>query len=329
MASLCLFYGEKNYIPFMNKKTSFLVYLALTFSMFIWGFTFIWSKQVFEVYNPHNITITVIFARLVISCVFMVLANLFLKQVQPLAKKDLGILVLMSFFQPFLYFIGEYYGLFHSSSTVTAVIISTIPLFAPVAAFIFLRERISYLNVIGIAVSMIGVVMVIFKDSMEFSTTWAGIAFLAMAIATAIAYSIIIVKLTGKYNPYTILTYQNIFGSLFFLPLFFAMDYGIIMEIGILPGAIWPILFLAVLGSSVAYVLFIYGVQSVGITRANSFANVIPAFTGFFAFLLLGETLTFINIVGIGITIVGLFLSQIGTLKLGGKKVVQPPLEDY
>lgn len=313
----------------MDKKTSFLVYLALTISMLIWGFTFIWSKQVFEVYTPHNITITVILARLVISCVFMLGANIFLRQLQPVAKKDLGILVLMSFFQPFLYFIGEYYGLFHSSSTVTAVIISTIPLFAPIAAYFFLRERVSFLNLAGIAVSMVGVVLVILKDSMEFSTTWTGIAFLAMAIATAIAYSIIIVKLTGKYNPYTILTYQNIFGSIFFLPLFFAMDFGTVMEMGILPSAIWPILFLAVLGSSVAYILFIYGVQSVGITRANAFANVIPAFTGFFAFLLLGETLTAINIAGIGITIMGLFLSQIGTLKTGGKKVVQPPLEEY
>ena len=50
--------------------------------------------------------------------------------------------------------------------------------------------------------------------------------------------------------------------------------------------------------------------KHVGISRANVFANLIPVFTAFFAFLLLGDRLTLRNAAGMVIVIAGLFLSQ-------------------
>lgn len=43
------------------------VHIAALFSMLFWGFSFIWSKMVFEEYTP----LTTIFFRLIISFIFL------------------------------------------------------------------------------------------------------------------------------------------------------------------------------------------------------------------------------------------------------------------
>jgi drug/metabolite transporter (DMT)-like permease len=47
-----------------------------------------------------------------------------------------------------------------------------------------------------------------------------------------------------------------------------------------------------------------------GITRANVFSNIIPVFTALFSFILIGEKLTFQNVLGMAIVIAGLFMSE-------------------
>jgi drug/metabolite transporter (DMT)-like permease len=47
-----------------------------------------------------------------------------------------------------------------------------------------------------------------------------------------------------------------------------------------------------------------------GISRANTFTNIIPVFTAVFAFFMVGEKLTIQNLAGMIIVITGLFLSQ-------------------
>jgi len=49
-----------------------------------------------------------------------------------------------------LYFIGETSGLNKVDPASTAVIISTIPLFTPLAAFYFLKEKVTAWNIAGI-----------------------------------------------------------------------------------------------------------------------------------------------------------------------------------
>ena len=54
---------------------------------------------------------------------------------------------LLSFFEPFCYFLGESYGMRYISSTLGSIIIATIPIFTPFLVFIFHKKKISWLNV--------------------------------------------------------------------------------------------------------------------------------------------------------------------------------------
>lgn len=290
----------------MDKK-NFTVYIAMIIAMFFWGISFIWTKIVFEAYPP----ITTVFLRLVLSSILLLGIGVLTKRLQKLQKKDLKTIVLLTFYQPFLYFLGENFGLKEVSSTVTSVLISMIPLFSPIAAAMFLKERFSGMNVLGIVVSVVGVLLVVMKDDFSLAASPKGIMYLLLAILSAVAYSVVVVKMTGRYNVYSLIAYQNSIGVLMFLPLFLFFDLDIFIAAQPTARVLGSLVALAVFASTVAFIFFTYGIQNLGITKANSLTNIIPVFTAIFAWWILGEVLSTLNMFGILIVVVGLFVSQI------------------
>jgi drug/metabolite transporter (DMT)-like permease len=121
--------------------------------------SFVWFKVANASYGP----LTIVLFRLIISALLLYPYARVAKRLVLPDKKDFGYLLLLAFCEPFLYFMGESYGLQYISPVVASVIIATIPLFAPVAAYLFYREKVSFQNVIGIGLSFIGVTLVIYQ----------------------------------------------------------------------------------------------------------------------------------------------------------------------
>ncbi|HOO97074.1 MAG TPA: DMT family transporter [Caldisericia bacterium] len=290
------------------KSKLWQIYLGLIVSMMLWGFTFTWTTQLLAFgYGA----ITIITFRLLISSVCLLLFNLILRQLQPIERRDIWMIVLMSILQPFLYFIGENFGLVYVSPTVTSVIIATIPLLTPFAAFVFFRDRITVMNFIGLFVSFLGVMLVILKPDLSLQTHPVGLLYLTLAVVSAVLYSVIIYRFRNKYNPFTLLTWQNIIGTVLFIPMLLTLELGQTVTVGLKVEAIFPILALAVFGSTLAYIFYLIAIQRIDITKANAFTNTIPAFTAIFAYLVLGDTLMWFNMIGIAVVMGGLFLSQV------------------
>lgn len=294
------------------NKSQVTAYVSVVLAMLFWSFTFVWYKHVYVFYNP----VTTVFFRLIISSVFLVLLMAPMRKLQRLERKDLKWFVLVTFWQPFLYFIGESYGVKMVSSTLSAVIVATIPLFTPFAMAFFFKERITKMNLSGIIISILGVGLVIYnKDAAGATNPW-GIFMLFLAVAAGVGYSIVIKRLSGKYNSISIVTYHNIIGIFMFAPLFFIIDWPTFKTTGIVMDAWVPLLELAVFGSSFAFIFFTVSIKHLGVTKANAFTNAIPVFTAIFAYFVLGEMLTPIKYAGIGLVICGLFLSQVHGEKL-------------
>jgi drug/metabolite transporter (DMT)-like permease len=302
------------------KKELITAYISIILAMTFWSLTYVWYKMVFESYNP----ITTVLLRLVLSSIILVMLMAPIKKLEKIDFKDLKYFMLVSFFQPFLYFLCESFGVKFVSSTLSAVIISTIPLFSPFATAFFFKERITKLNFWGIVVSIIGVALVMFSKNTNttLTATPVGILLLFLAVAAGIGYSIVVKKLSGKYNSISIVTYHNIIGIFFFLPLFFIFEYKHFMSVGYVKEAVVPLLELAVFGSSFAFIFFTFSIKKIGVTKSNAFTNAIPVLTAIFAYFLLGEVLTIIKMGGIGLVIAGLFMSQLKRLPLLKKRRV-------
>ncbi|HZL10252.1 MAG TPA: DMT family transporter [Prolixibacteraceae bacterium] len=289
------------------KNKTIKYFGAALLAMFFWSFSFVWFKIAYLAYQP----MTVISFRLIIATtVFFTIAK-FSGKLQLIRRKDLKIFVLMAFFEPFLYFMGESYGLMYVSSTVAAVIVATIPLITPFGAWYFFREKLSKANIAGLMVSFIGVCLVFFNQSFGFAASPLGVALEFVAVFSTIGFTILLKKLTTSYNTFTILSYQNLFGLIMFLPFWFVLESGQLVQTGFHPKAFYAIVKLAVFASVIAFFFFTYSVKNLGVNRTNVFINLIPVFVAVLAFLILGDRLSLQNMIGIGVTIAGLFLSQL------------------
>ncbi|MDP4225144.1 MAG: DMT family transporter [Bacteroidota bacterium] len=288
------------------------VYFLLTWSMIFWSLSFIWYKDAYLYFKP----ITTIFFRLVISAVFLFFLSLSLKELQKVKLKDFKYFLIAAFFEPFIYFIGESFGMQLVSSSMAAVIIALIPLFSPFAGYIFLKEKVSPANILGILLSIIGIIFIIFHHGFHLQAPLKGIMLMFLAVCAAIGYSIMIRKIAYKYNSFTIVTYQNMIGSLLFAPLFFILDFDTVRQTTYTLANFKAIFELAIFASSFAFVFFAYSIRHIGVTKANTFTNIIPVFTAILAYFLLNEELGLNKIMGTFLVIVGLFLSQIDISKL-------------
>jgi drug/metabolite transporter (DMT)-like permease len=299
------------------RKHPYFPYVVAVVSMLLWGMSFVWTAIVLETYPP----VTVIFLRLLISCVFLFLFVYITGRIQRIRKEDLWLFLGSALFNPFFYFIGENYGVLLTSPTISAVIIATIPLFAPIAAFFYLRERLNILNISGLLISFSGILIMLLGPDLSIQTSPLGVLALMVAVFSAVAYSIFLKKLTARYSSVFIIAVQNFLGLLYFSPLFFAFEWNHFLSATPSLQVMSSIFALAVLCSSLAFILFTMAVRQIGVARSNVFANLIPVFTGVFSFMVIAEQLGTQKILGILVVVAGLFLSQIGRRKFLIRKI--------
>jgi drug/metabolite transporter (DMT)-like permease len=291
-------------------------YIALILSMIFWSFSFVWFKIANKSYDP----IAIVFIRLCIATVFLSTYLWITHGFKGVRKADRKYFLLLAIFEPFLYFLGESHGLTYVSSTVGSVIISTIPVFAVIFAWVFYRERLRMINYIGVAVSFIGVVIFIADSSGGLVINLKGLLLLFLAVLSAVGYNMVLHRLAPVYNPVSIVNIQNAIGVVLFLPLFLIFNLKKFIATGIVAD-FSSVVLLAIFASSGAFVLFAYSVRHLGVSRANIFSNLIPVLTAIFAFLLVGDKLTLLNGAGMAVVIAGLFLSQIGKKGAGETEV--------
>lgn len=283
-------------------------YLALVFSMIFWSFSFVWFKIANRDYDP----IAIVFIRLCIAIVFLSSFLWITGKFKKVKKSDRKYFFLLALFEPFLYFLGESFGLTYVSSTVGSVIISTIPVFAVIFAWVIYRERLKLINYLGVILSFAGVIIFITNNTGNIEMNPRGLALMFLAVVSAVGYNMVLHRLASEYDPVTIVNIQNIIGAILFLPLFLIFDLKELLATGIVAESFGSIILLAVFASCGAFVLFAYSVRHLGISRANIFSNLIPVFTAVFAFFIVGDRLTVRNGVGMAVVIAGLFLSQAG-----------------
>ena len=287
--------------------------------MIIWGLSFIWSSQTYKSLNPT----ATIFLRLVIATAFFSAILFSFRLNEKIRREHLKLFAIAALFEPFLYFIFEGYGLIYTSPIISSAIIAMIPLVTPIAAAIFLKERLSAMNIVGLIVSFTGVIVMLLNKDMELSASPLGIMFLFLTVLVAVGYSIALIKLTHLYKPMTVTWMQNIIGMIYFIPLVFIMEKFMPSDFGNVRAYIVPLVCLGIFCSAIAYALWAYAYSKLGASKANVYTNLIPVFTAIFSYIILifnrdnmdisdieAYELNVQKIAGIALVVGGLFLSQ-------------------
>ena len=286
-----------------------LIYIASMFAIALWGMSYIWTDKLIAQGIP---VFYFVFVRIFLAGIILFLFNTAYARIKRIQKQDVGKFLLLAFFEPFIYFICETFGLkLTGSPTISAMVIATIPIFSIGAGIIFFKEKINGVNIAGIALSLVGIVLVAMaKGELGEHFIW-GIILLLIAVVSEVGHASITKSLSGNYSSQTIVMYQFLIGSVYLFPLFLwkglnGFDYDVYFD-----GDVWyPIICLAVLCSSLAFSLWVSTIKNLGVAKSSIFSALIPVAAAIIAWLIGHEMLNQRQWTGIAISTLGVILSQ-------------------
>ena len=286
------------------------VYILLAIAAIVWGISFILTKELFRT-EPHITVFIILTFRLMLATAVTIPALLLLHKMERIKKGDIKWFLLLAFCEPFIYSICETSGVQLVSGSMASIVVATIPLFVPFGMAVAFKEKIRLTTLVGIVLSLIGLsVMLLLGGQDNLDANPKGIAWLFGAVLTAVFFTIALVKLVGRYRPFTITAYQNLFGCLYFIPFMLIFDGS---HLPLLSYSVKMITLLMVLGifcSTLAYVFYNIGVERLGATAACIFTNAIPVFSLVAAILIGQEQWSWSKPIGIAIVIMGVVLAQ-------------------
>ncbi len=294
-------------VQYKLGRHKWVVYLIIVLAMIFWGMSYVWTKIVYEYYQP----LTTVFLRLSIASIIMIAILLVAKVSLKIERKHYGAMFLLAFFEPFLYFLGESFGLKYVRSTTASIIIATIPVFTPFAAYFIVKEKITLINYMGILLSFIGIFIMIIEPDMSFGDPLNGLALMGLAVVSAVFYTSMIKLVSANYKPVVIITYQNIIGVILFLPLFLYFEFDNFISVKPNFHLISNLIQLVIFASILAFLFFITAIDKLGVSKVNVFANFIPVVTVVGSYILLpDEDLNFKMIAGMLVVLAGIFIAN-------------------
>jgi drug/metabolite transporter (DMT)-like permease len=229
------------------------------------------------------------------------------------------ILLMMSFtgialFNTFVYVAGHY------TTAINMALIGTTssPIFATVMAVLFLKERIGFFRIIGMIISIFGIVLLISKGSWDvlkhFQFSIGDAWILAGAFAFAV-YNILVRKKPSGISPLSFLWIIFCLGSCMLLP-FYLLELNFSSNhTSWSAELLGSILYLGIGASVLAFWCWNLAIAKLGAGKTVLFGNLIPIFSTLEAVFFIGEKLTLIHLAS-GVTVIaGLIIANLNLRK--------------
>lgn len=285
-----------------------LAYLAIFAAVVFWGLSFVASKIALETIPIF----TLIFIRFFLAA--LLFTGIWLKTGFPrLLKKDWIKITLLSLFEPGLYFYCETTGLSLTSAPKASLIIATIPVFVLVAAAIFLKEKASRLNFMGVAVSLAGIgILVAGGREIQWSLSgeMLGDALVFGAVIAASIYIIMARDLGLTHSALTITGLQSLFAATLYLPAFI-WEFPQVKWEGLTSHSLWALCYLVIFATCAAFFCWNYSLTKIRASSASVFLNGIPVVTALAAWVLLRESLNAAQMSGGALTLIGVYMANL------------------
>jgi drug/metabolite transporter (DMT)-like permease len=287
--------------PVTSRKA--FPHLAVWATVLLWGLSFVSSKTILNSGVPP---MTMVCLRFLLTTLVL---NVILRIREPstrLEKKNVISLALSGLFGVTIYFFFESRGIKLTSASHASLIIAVIPVLTLVAERLFYRTRISLVATAGIVLSVVGVYLVVrVPGSSLLSGSLAGDLFMFGACVAWVAYMMVSRDLHTRLSDLAITAYQSVFGTAFLIPLAL-LEWNQWVPITLAAGL--NLLYLALFSSAVGNFLYMYALSRLGPVSVSPYVNLIPVVGVLGGVVLLGETITIVQLAGGIVIIVGLLL---------------------
>ena len=290
----------------MDKKTQLKAILAAVACHAFWGFSFLASRKGLDA-APVFVLLSHRFA---ISFLTMNLLLLLGAGKLDLRGKALSKPLLLGLMEPVIYFFGEQYGILHSNTVFSGVMIAMIPIVSTLAAAPVLGEKPSAGQIVFSFLSVCGVVGIGRMNRSSGALDWIGVVALSVAVVSAGAYTLISRGISKEYSPFERTYMMMGVGTAVFTPLALVQTGGSVVRYGeplAQPAYLLAILFLALVCSVACYFLSCYTITYMTVARETVFANLTTAVSVLAGVVFLHEPFTWVGAFCILVIFLGIY----------------------
>ncbi|MCK9915611.1 DMT family transporter [Microbacteriaceae bacterium K1510] len=206
----------------------------------------------------------------------------------------------------------QFVGLRYTTALNVSVLNSLVPVLIVAVGTLMFRDRITGLQVAGIATSSLGVLVVIGRGQIDtlrqFAFNWGDLVTVLSMLFFAVYAACL--RLRPQINGWSFLTVLAAISVVVALPLAIAEAYE-----GTTFKATWltlgSVAYISIFPSVVAYTAWNRGVELIGANRAGPFLHLVPIYTAILATTLLDEPLALFHIIGFGLILSGVWLASV------------------
>ena len=290
----------------MDRKEEITGHLFAFITIFIWGTTFISTKVLLKAILP----IEILFLRFTIGLI--ILSIVYPKRLKIKGKKQELYFAAAGLCGVTLYYLLENIALTYTFASNVGVIISIAPFFTGIFAHLFLEgEKLKPQFFVGFIIALTGIFLISFNGFSVLKLNPVGDILAVLAAVVWAAYSIITKKIsTFHYN--TVQTTRRIFfyGLVFMIPALFIFGFNPNIDLMMQPVNLFNILFLGLGASALCFVTWNSAVKILGAVKTSVYIYMVPVITVVTSIIILREEISGIAVLGIVLTLSGLFISE-------------------
>ena len=274
----------------------------------LWATSFVVVKAAMETYHPYML----VFGRMFVATLCFLPVFFRHRKVWAFRPGTLKLLLFMGICEPGLYFLMEVAALARTTASQTGLITAMLPLLVALGALFYLKEKMSLNMVVGFILAIAGACWLSLagQPSAEAPNPILGNFLEFLAMVCAAGYMLCARRLIADfgYSPVLITAVQAVIGFFFYLPLLLLPEIS--LRAHWQPGFLWAVAYLGGVITVGAYGFYNYGISRLPAGQSALFINLIPIFSVFFGWLVLGESLTIPQYCAGAMILAGIYMSQ-------------------
>ncbi len=293
-----------------NSGSRSISVAALVFTTTMWGLSFISTKVLLRRLAPIQIA----FLRHAIASVATWITVAIARPPIRVSLRDLPTMLTAAIVGIPIYYYFENTGLLYLSAATASMITASTPAMTAAIESILYRKRLPAAGWAGILVSAVGVALVVQSGAVQAGAADAAgrshfLLGATLLLASAFAWSLYTIFNSPNVASYGALTtnaYQITFATmvLYVTSLRNGIPWG---EVSSSPDILLNLAYLGIFCSAAGYLLYLFALRSLGPTVVSAFINLVPVFGVAGSALILGERVTFAQLLGGVIVVLGIF----------------------
>lgn len=295
--------GEKGNV--MKQLALIKTYALLFLVMVVWGSNVVMFKVLVSYFPPATMTT---FRNIIASSVILIFL-LFRKSFRRMSKSEWihTTLAGLSGITVHHYFLAQ--GLMTTTASNSALLLALTPLTTAILLMVFLKEKITRIQLFGVLLGLVGVLFVFLFSEQGFSSIKIGDFYVFLAMLGYSVSFIYIRKATMTMDSKQMTGMMLLIGGIFLLVVSLIIEPNGIESYSNGTVFLWFLfLFSAIVSSAIGQMLYNAAIKKIGTGETAIFTNFIPFFGLVFSALFLGEMIRMSQYLSFLIIVLGVLL---------------------